>query len=477
MLAPVSITASFTTSNIFCSSGKQKNMGSAHLQLQQAPVAAFTHHSQVVQCCLHRRQGHAPALRLRPAVRQPQVPPGRSCASHSGRSDPECGDQIAAETPAAAAWRLSPAAAPAATDTAQPAAVSSRHGRLQEILAFCLPVVLVPLADPVSTACAGQPPSGVGAVWAACLHRRVPLPTHCCLLLTIAVAGPPAQLRTPTPRQTGTHSFPPCPQIMSLIDTICLGRMADALQLAALGPASLLLTFSNYILMSLSVGTVSLVAERLQRNDARAAATALSSSLALAAAGGALMGGTYLALGPQLLALTGADPAVLGHAAAYLRIRALALPAVVLVQVGGGWGCPRAAALPPGRPAVSGQAAATALCCGQSPTPCPVHAAAAAHSPAPLSPPPPRWRKPACWPSATRCPPSVWCWPPRRSAWPATCSSLGPWAGAWRARRGPPWRRRQAAGRAGCSAVCGGCSWVQRGPPLLLCQACCGAGA
>ncbi|KAL4431117.1 hypothetical protein ABPG75_006373 [Micractinium tetrahymenae] len=181
----------------------------------------------------------------------------------------------AAEAAAAAAGESAPAAAAAAAAAAatsaatQPPAASSTRGRLQEILAFCLPVVLVPLADP----------------------------------------------------------------IMSLIDTICLGRMADALQLAALGPASLLLTFSNYVLMSLSVGTVSLVAECLQRSDTAAAGTALSSSLALAAAGGALMGGTYLALGPQLLALTGADPAVLGHAAAYLRIRALALPAVVLVQV------------------------------------------------------------------------------------------------------------------------------------------------
>lgn len=162
-----------------------------------------------------------------------------------------------------------------------------------------------------------------------------------------ACRTPACNSRLPVPRQRALDSCTwPIPnklctlpfscQIMSLIDTICLGRMADALQLAALGPASLLLTFSNYVLMSLSVGTVSLVAERLQRHDTAAAATALSSSLALAAAGGALLGCSYLALGPQLLALTGADPAVLGHAAAYLRVRALALPAVVLVQVGAG---------------------------------------------------------------------------------------------------------------------------------------------
>lgn len=123
------------------------------------------------------------------------------------------------------------------------------------------------------------------------------------------------------------------PQIMSLIDTIALGRMADALQLAALGPSSLLLTFSNYILFGLSVGTVSLIAERLKDRDVPSAAIALSSSLFLAAAGGACMGAVFLCWGPQLLRMTGAEAAVLPPAAQYLRIRALALPAVILSQV------------------------------------------------------------------------------------------------------------------------------------------------
>lgn len=230
---------------------------------------------------------------------------------------------------------------------------------------------------------------------------------------------------------------------MSLIDTICLGRMASALELAALGPASLLLTFrcvwrwllptcchqqaclavcpsgmacqlatahtpawspsttppcSNYILFALSVGTVSLIAERLKQQDTEGAGRTLSGSLFLAAMGGehhgaagspdaldacrAMLrhaaacwaalaghqpGGTcscrswllrqpllspctqapclchptpaglsmgllFLQFGPQLLRLTGADPAVLVYAATYLRIRALALPAVITVQ-------------------------------------------------------------------------------------------------------------------------------------------------
>ena len=119
---------------------------------------------------------------------------------------------------------------------------------------------------------------------------------------------------------------------MSLIDTIALGRMSDAVQLAALGPASLLLSFSNYILYGLSVGTVSLIVTALKAKDAEGASRALSSSLFLAACGGATMGAIFLQWGPQLLRLTGAEPAVLAYAAVYLRIRALALPAVLVVQ-------------------------------------------------------------------------------------------------------------------------------------------------
>ena len=123
---------------------------------------------------------------------------------------------------------------------------------------------------------------------------------------------------------------------MSLIDTVALGRMSDALQLAALGPASLLLTFSNYILFGLSVGTVSLIATALKAKDTEAASRALSSSLFLAACGGATMAAVFLQWGSQLLRLTGAEPAVLAYAAVYLRIRALALPAVLTVQASPG---------------------------------------------------------------------------------------------------------------------------------------------
>lgn len=242
---------------------------------------------------------------------------------------------------------------------------------------------------------------------------------------------------------------------MSLIDTVCLGRMASAPELAALGPSSLLLTFASYILFGLSIGTVSLLSERLKARDEAGAARTLSTSLFLAAASGALerrcrlahegglllrlllsccpptpppvcpptlassptlfapglaMGLGFLQFGPQLLRLTGADPAVLAHAAAYLRIRALALPAVLCVQVRCCcWG--RACGSSPAAAAGRWRRHSTAECSAGL-----VDHGLSATARALLSPPPRccRWRRRACWRSATACPPFESCWPPQR---------------------------------------------------------------
>jgi Na+-driven multidrug efflux pump len=78
---------------------------------------------------------------------------------------------------------------------------------------------------------------------------------------------------------------------------------------------------------------VGLLAEHLKEDDVAGASATLSSSLFVAAAGGAAIGLAYLLQGPLLLRLTRADAAVLPHAAKYLRIRALALPAVIVAQV------------------------------------------------------------------------------------------------------------------------------------------------
>ena len=120
--------------------------------------------------------------------------------------------------------------------------------------------------------------------------------------------------------------------IMSLIDTIALGQLTQShLQLAALGPCSLLFNFAFYSFTALSVATVSLVAERLRQH--RDAGPALSTSLFLGACGGVVVATIFLALGPQLLAATGCDPALVATSWQYLRIRAFAAPAAIITQV------------------------------------------------------------------------------------------------------------------------------------------------
>lgn len=207
-----------------------------------------------------------------------------------------------------------------------------------QVLSFSLPVILIPLADPVrasrctSLCCTHkqQQPCGVSHE-SLPVRRLLPcrpstfynvLTTSCCAV-----------------------------QIMSLIDAICLGRMtSDTLQLAALGPCSLIFNFSGYVWNALAIATVTLVAERLKGGDSRAASASLSCSLALGAAGGVVVCALLLGAGPALLRATGAEPALLAPALTYLRIRALAAPAAILVQVWKHQRClPAMRARPPSR--------------------------------------------------------------------------------------------------------------------------------
>jgi putative MATE family efflux protein len=119
--------------------------------------------------------------------------------------------------------------------------------------------------------------------------------------------------------------------LMSLVDTVALGQWAGSLQLAALGPCSLVFNFAFYSFTALSVSTVSLIAERLRKGHG--AEHALSTALFLGATGGILISSIFALWGPQFLAATGCDPGLLGTSWKYLRIRCLAAPAAIITQV------------------------------------------------------------------------------------------------------------------------------------------------
>lgn len=119
--------------------------------------------------------------------------------------------------------------------------------------------------------------------------------------------------------------------MMSLIDTIALGQLAGTLQLAALGPTTLIFNFAFYSFNALSIATVSLTAERIRQG--KGAETAVSTALFVGAIGGVLITAVIQGWGQHLLLLTGCDASLLNESWRYLRIRSLAAPAAILTQV------------------------------------------------------------------------------------------------------------------------------------------------
>jgi Na+-driven multidrug efflux pump len=121
--------------------------------------------------------------------------------------------------------------------------------------------------------------------------------------------------------------------IMSLVDTIFLGQFAGTVQLAALSPCTLIFNFTFYSFTALTIATVSIVAEHLRSQREDLAGKALSTSLVIGAIGGACITLVLTTYGSLLLSLTGCDPVLLPVAEKYLRIRAFAAPAAILTSV------------------------------------------------------------------------------------------------------------------------------------------------
>jgi Na+-driven multidrug efflux pump len=122
--------------------------------------------------------------------------------------------------------------------------------------------------------------------------------------------------------------------LLSLVDVAVVGQ-ASTLELASLAPATGLCDSAAYSFTFLAVATTSLIARARARGDTAAAQSALSDALTIAAVCGTGLCVVLLLGAPALLAAYSgaASAAVVGPAITYTRIRALGMPAALLVTV------------------------------------------------------------------------------------------------------------------------------------------------
>ncbi|KAJ9704235.1 hypothetical protein PVL29_002683 [Vitis rotundifolia] len=122
-----------------------------------------------------------------------------------------------------------------------------------------------------------------------------------------------------------------CGPLMSLIDTAVIGQ-GSSLELAALGPGTVLCDNMSYVFMFLSIATSNMVATALARQDKKEVQHQISILLFVGLSCGVLMLFFMKFLGAwALTAFTGAKNAHLVPAAnTYVQIRGLAWPAVLI---------------------------------------------------------------------------------------------------------------------------------------------------
>ncbi|XP_024542883.1 protein DETOXIFICATION 46, chloroplastic [Selaginella moellendorffii] len=122
--------------------------------------------------------------------------------------------------------------------------------------------------------------------------------------------------------------------IMSLIDTSVVGT-TSSLQLAALGPGTVMCDGLSYVFMFLSVATSNLIATSLANKDEKEAANHLARLLFVAfGCGMAMLAAIRFSSSSMLQAFVGAkNSGIVPAAATYVNIRAWAWPAVLVTMV------------------------------------------------------------------------------------------------------------------------------------------------
>ena len=123
--------------------------------------------------------------------------------------------------------------------------------------------------------------------------------------------------------------------LVSLVDTAYVGRLGTR-SLGALAVAAALFGVAFSVFNFLSYGTTPLVARELGRANGAGAGRITVAAALIGAALGLVVMGVLLGFPRPLLRGLGAGPELVDPATTYLRIRAIALPAVLLITVGHG---------------------------------------------------------------------------------------------------------------------------------------------
>eukprot|EP00930_Biecheleria_cincta_P061779 TRINITY_DN47330_c0_g1_i1.p1 TRINITY_DN47330_c0_g1~~TRINITY_DN47330_c0_g1_i1.p1 ORF type:complete len:548 (+),score=56.76 TRINITY_DN47330_c0_g1_i1:29-1672(+) len=130
-------------------------------------------------------------------------------------------------------------------------------------------------------------------------------------------------------------SMPLADPLMSFIDTAMVGRAAGTLQLASLGPNTVIFNFVNYVVNFLGIATLTIMGRELAEGRREQAARSLSHALGFSLIIGVALGVLLQCKAVKLLTLCGAaeSAAYFSSAAQYLRIRAVSLPAFTAMIV------------------------------------------------------------------------------------------------------------------------------------------------
>jgi Na+-driven multidrug efflux pump len=124
--------------------------------------------------------------------------------------------------------------------------------------------------------------------------------------------------------------------LLSLVDTTIVGQTATVVQLAALGPATMLIDSSLYLTYFLAISTTNTMATNIAKGDYEAMVQTSSQVLSVAAAFGGLVTFVCFGFGKPLLkwmAGSSATPELLQLALSYAQIRSAVAPLAIMGMV------------------------------------------------------------------------------------------------------------------------------------------------